>query len=292
MANTGLTDAIVRTRTVDGVAIRYADSGEDPGPTLLMTNPWPESLFAFRRIWSRLASAARLVAIDLPGFGHSEARDDLFAPTTLSEFLNTLIAEWDLGRPHVLAPDVGTSAALFLASRHPDSVTSVTVGSGGAAYPLEVTGVLADMIAAPTLEGLRDLDIRAGVGTTVDAVASRTGEPDVWEDYVTSYENGRFAESARYVRSYPVELQILAELLPAITTPVQVINAQRDSLVPPSNGQFLHDRLPVSRLITLDSGHFPWEESAHEYGEAVANWITGGFEDSPGRSQTTEPPES
>jgi hypothetical protein len=30
----------------------------------------------------------------------------------------TLIAELGLGVPHVTAPDVGTSAALFLAARH------------------------------------------------------------------------------------------------------------------------------------------------------------------------------
>lgn len=273
-----------QTRSVDGLAIRYVDTGEQhpgptgpTGPTLIMTSPWPESLFAFRRIWDRLAPTARLIALDLPGFGHSQARTDLFAPASMGEFLRLFIAEFGLVRPHLLAPDVGAGAALFLAGRHPESVSSLIVGSGATAYPLDVGGTLADIIAAPDIEGLRAFDVRAGVGATVEAVAPQAEEPEVWQDYVTSYEGGRFAESARYVREYPTELPVLADLLPTIDTPVQVMSAEHDELVPPSNGVFLHDRLPHSRLISFDSGHFPWEQNAAEYGDAVAEWICGGY---------------
>ena len=172
---------------------------------------------------------------------------------------------------------MGTSAALFLASRHPESVTSLIVGSGGVAYPLDVSGTLADMIAAPDIEGLRGFDARAGVGSAVEPVAPRAQEPDVWEDYVTSYEHGRFAESARYVRTYPAELAVLADLLPDIDTPVLVINAERDELVPPTNGTYLSDRLPRCRLVSFDSGHFPWEQSAAGYGDVIAEWIDGAY---------------
>jgi pimeloyl-ACP methyl ester carboxylesterase len=53
------------TVLVDGLRIRYADSGTD-GPVILLTSPWPESLFAFRRVWPALARTGRLVAMDLP----------------------------------------------------------------------------------------------------------------------------------------------------------------------------------------------------------------------------------
>jgi len=272
-------DRRLEIRKAGDLAIRCLDIvGPQPSATVLMTNPWPESLLAFRRLWTTLTPLARVVAIDLPGFGHSEGRPDLFRPTAMAEFLHTLITEWELGSPHLLAPDVGTSAALFLAARHPESVASLMVGSGATAYPLDVSGALADIIAAPDIEGFRDMDVRVGVGSAVEPVASRATEPDVWEDYVTSYEGGRFAESAQYVRSYPDELGILADLLPRITTPVLVLSAEQDDLVPPSNGRFLHERLSHSRLVSLHSGHFPWEQSAPEYAAAIADWITGGQE--------------
>ncbi len=63
----------VQFRTVDGVRIRYADSDGSQEPVVLLTSPWPESVHAFAPIWATLAEHARLFAVDLPGFGASQA---------------------------------------------------------------------------------------------------------------------------------------------------------------------------------------------------------------------------
>jgi hypothetical protein len=52
-----------------------------------LLNPWPESLFAWEAIWSRLAQTARLVAIDLLGFSQPEGREDLLSPRAMGGFL-------------------------------------------------------------------------------------------------------------------------------------------------------------------------------------------------------------
>jgi pimeloyl-ACP methyl ester carboxylesterase len=80
-----------------------------------LTSPWPESVYAFAPMWASLAAHARVFAIDLPGFGAAERRDELLSPRAMSGFLAELIAEAELGTPHLVAPDVGTSAALFAA---------------------------------------------------------------------------------------------------------------------------------------------------------------------------------
>jgi pimeloyl-ACP methyl ester carboxylesterase len=85
------------------------------------------------------------------------------------------------------------------------------------------------------------------------------------------------AESMRYVRAYPAELPVLRDLLPQIQTPVQIIAGRRDPAVPPVNAEFLHDRLPRSRLDILDAGHFTWEDAADEYAALVTTWWTGGY---------------
>src|SRR5262245_32323211 len=108
----------VRFRDVDGVRIRYADSGDARGPTVVLTSPWPESLYAFTPMWATLAEHARVFAVDLPGFGASERRVDLLSPRAMGTFLTQLITEADLGTPHIVGPDVGTSAALFAAAAH------------------------------------------------------------------------------------------------------------------------------------------------------------------------------
>ena len=98
------------------------------------------------------------------------------------------------------------------------------------------------------------------------------------EYYLQSYEGDRFAESTRYVRSYPQELPVLGELLPEIQTPVQIISSRRDVLVPPVNGEYLHARLPNSKLDLLDAAHYAWEDVADQYAAIISAWVMGGYQ--------------
>jgi hypothetical protein len=64
MTTTPLPD--VRLRNVDGVRVSYADSGGTAEPTIVLSSPWPESLYAFAPLWATLSPHARLFAVDLP----------------------------------------------------------------------------------------------------------------------------------------------------------------------------------------------------------------------------------
>ena len=261
-------------RTVDGVRIRCAESNGPPERTVLLTSPWPESVYAFAPIWNTLAERARLFAVDLPGFGASERREDLLSPRAMGGFLAQLVAEVDLGTPHIVAPDVGTSAALFAAAAHPERIASVIVGTGGASVPIQLGEPLASWVLDPDLEKYRRMDPRAIVGAAIDTIAG--GVPDdIRADYLDCYDGDRFVESMRYVRRYPEELPVLAELLPQIATPVTIINGRDDRVVPLTNAEFLDERLPNSRLVVIDRGHFIWEEAPAEYASAVLDSITG-----------------
>ena len=264
-------------RTVDGLQIRYADSDGSASQQLVLTSPWPESLHAFDRMWPRLSGIARLLAIDLPGFGRSERRTDLLSPVTMSEFLIRILDEWNIRDPHLICPDVGTPAALFAAAGHPGRIRSLVVGGAGTAYPLEVDGALKQIIEAPDIDAFRSQDPRALIQGLLAPLGPAVPADDIVADYVESNTGDRFAESARYVRSYPEQLPQLAGLLPQIFTPVQIIAGGRDPIVPVANAEFLHARLPNSRLDVLDAGHLAWEEAPGEYGAIVAAWINGGY---------------
>jgi pimeloyl-ACP methyl ester carboxylesterase len=266
----------VRFRTIDGVRIRYADSGGSPKPPVILTSPWPESVYAFAPMWATLAEHARLFAVDLPGFGASERREDLLSPRAMGEFLAQLITEADLGTAHIVAPDVGTAAALFAAAAHPDRIAGAIVGTGGAAFPIQLGEPLASWVLDPDLDKYRRMDPRGIVDEAVDTIAG--GVPDdIRADYLACYDGDRFAESMRYVRRYPAELPVLAGLLPQIEMPVMIINGRHDRVVPLANAKFLDQRLPASRLVIIDAGHFVWEEEPAQYASAVLDSITGNW---------------
>jgi pimeloyl-ACP methyl ester carboxylesterase len=264
-------------RTIDGLSIRFAES-EDRDDHALLLSPWPESLLAFDAIWARLAERTHLVAIDLPGFGHSQRSDALLAPRAMGKFVIRAADAFGLEKPHVVGPDIGTGASLFAAALHPGRLRSLVVGSGGAAFPLQLGGVVKDWVEAADLEPYRSADPRqivAGALTDIERYAL----PDaVREDYLSSYEGDRFVESMRYVRSYPTELPVLRDLLPEIQAPVQIIAGARDPAVPPVNAEFLHERLPNSKLDVVDAGHYTWEDAADEYAALVTSWWRGGYE--------------
>ena len=263
-------------RTIDGLSIRFAES-ETRDDHALLLSPWPESLFAFEPTWSRLAERTHLVAIDLPGFGHSERRDELLSPRAMGEFLIRVADAFGLENPHVIGPDVGTGASLFAAALFPGRLRSLVVGSGGAAFPLQLGSVLKDWVEAPDLEGYRSADPRQIVGAALSADLERYALPEyVREDYLSSYDGDRFVESMRYVRAYPTELPILRDLLPGIRTPVQIFAGAHDPAVPPVNAEFLDERLPNSKLDTIDVGHFVWEDGADEFAALVTSWWSTG----------------
>jgi pimeloyl-ACP methyl ester carboxylesterase len=122
--------------------------------------------------------------------------------------------------------------------------------------PNPVGGFLAQLIAEADLAGL-------------------TSSRPTWADYLACYDGDRFAESMRYVRRYPEELPVLAELLPQIATPVTIINGRYDRVVPLANAEFLDERLPNSRVAIIDAGHFVWEEAPTEYASIIVDSLTG-----------------
>lgn len=289
VAKGGLMAMELAIRDADGVKIRFAEAGRGASETAVLTSPWPESLLAFRRVWDRLAEQFHLVAIDLPGFGQSERQLDLLSPPAMGAFLLQLVTEWDLGPVHMIAQDVGTSAALWSAASNPALVRSLVVGGGGIAFPLQVGGSLKDIIEAPDMEGYRQIDSKEILAPTYDAMAAGPLPSEVRDDYLESYAGDRFVESARYVRTYPAELSNLADKLSSIKTPVQIVCGRDDPLVPMANQEFLHERLPNSRMDLLPAGHFAWEEVPDLYGDVLISWLSSGYRE-PRQASVGSPP--
>lgn len=147
-----------QVRTINGLSIRYAES-EPRQDHALLFSPWPESIYAYEPTWSRLAKRTHLVAIDLPGFGKSEA-------------------------------------ALY-----PGRVRSLVAGTGGTAVPLQLGGVLKEWVEAPSLDPYRKIDGRQIVTAAISTLERYKPTDVARQDYISSFEGERFAESMRYVRA-------------------------------------------------------------------------------------------
>ena len=202
----------------------------------------------------------------------------LLSPRAMGEFVIRAADTFGLEDPHVIGPDVGTGASLFAAALHPGRLRSLVVGSGCAAYPASARRRGEGWVEAPDLDAYRSADPRQIVAGALTDIEQYVLPDFVREDYLACYDGDRFVESMRYVRSYPAELPGLRDLLPEIQTPVQIIAGVRDRAVPTVNAEYLHERLPTSKLDILDAGHFTWEDAADEYAALVTSWWRGGYD--------------
>jgi pimeloyl-ACP methyl ester carboxylesterase len=264
-------------RTIDGVSVRFVESDQRDVDALLLS-PWPESVFAYEAIWSGLVETTHVVAIDLPGFGRSEGTDALMTPRAMGEFIVRAADAFGLEKPHAVGPDIGTSAALFAAASHPERFLSLVVGTGGVAVPIQLGDPLREWVFAQDLEPYRRIGGRAIVVRALGTLERYEITDAARQDYLASYEGNRFADSIRYVQSYPTELEALQAVLPHVQTPVQIISGRRDPVVPLVNAEYLHERLPHSELHLIDASHFIWEDAADEYAALLTAWWAEGFQ--------------
>lgn len=265
-------------KTIDGLSIRYAESEKSGGPDALLLAPWPESVFAFDQAWDSLSENAHIVAVDLPGFGKSDYSEALMNSRSMGDFVIKIADAFGLEKPHVVAPDVGTSAVLFAAAAQPDRFSSLLVGSGATVVPIQLGGALREWVETADLEPYRQTDGGDIVKIVLTTIKDFTPSDEIRADYIESFQGDRFLKSMTYVRNYPEQLAALADLLPGIQVPVCVVAGAADDAVPVVNNEFLHARLPHSSLRLIEgAGHFCWEEQPDAYASRVTDWWTSGY---------------
>jgi len=265
----------VTTSSIDGLKIRLARGGRSDGIPILLTSPWPESIYAYCGIVPAIKSLGPVILVDIPGYGQSESRPDVMSPEAMGDFVLKLAHHLGIDRMHAVGPDVGTPALLFAAAKKPSLFESIVGGAGATSVEL-AAGALKGLIASPpgyfaTAEGG---DI--GVDFVTQSAAIKLPKA-VLDDYRLASAGRRFEDATQFVRAFPRDLPRLQALLPGINTPVLVLSGKSDTVVPPSNGQLLADHLPHCRHTILDGGHLIWEDAAEIYSARVVEWIRAGY---------------
>ena len=149
------------------------------GPILL--SPWPESVFAYEPIWSRLAEPQTWWWLTFLALAAPSARPLVAA--AVGEFIVRVADAFGLEKPHLVGPDIGTSASLFAATRHPGRFLSLVVGTGGAAVPF-TWGAVARMGVCASLEPYRRLGGRTIIERVIQTLERYVLTDAAREDYL------------------------------------------------------------------------------------------------------------
>ncbi len=123
--------------TVDGLRVRYLEEGTGVPVLLVHGTSLGSSADVFRRNLRALgASGIRAIAVDLPGFGQSDAPADINAPA--KSFLLRFLDVLGLHRVALIGHSSAGTPVLRIALEHPERVSHLIVlGTGSLLPPLE-----------------------------------------------------------------------------------------------------------------------------------------------------------
>jgi pimeloyl-ACP methyl ester carboxylesterase len=258
---------------IDGLNIRFAKSVGAGKETLVLLSPLPESIMAFTPIWKQLSGVCNLIAVDLPGYGHSEGRLGLYGVRAMSEFLIQILDHFELEKTHILGPDIGSPISLFAAALHPERVKSLIISGGASVFPLQVDHFLKDIIDAVDLESYKGVSAADAVNGSVSELKHYHLPDEIRQDYIDSYSGGRLLDAFQILRSFKNDLQSLSPWLDHLQVPVQIIWGARDSIALVENAFVLNRRLPNSKLKVLETGHYAWEDGWEQFAAIVEEWL-------------------
>lgn len=116
----------------EGINIRYAELGDASKPALLLLHGVPENLQAWYAVAPLLAEDYRVVAIDWPGFGGSEAfanRSD-YTSRRFADVVVDFMDALSIDQAHLVATDIALLPSLIVALEHPNRVHRLAVMDG------------------------------------------------------------------------------------------------------------------------------------------------------------------
>ena len=238
--------------TINGVTLGYSDQGQ--GRPLVFIHAFPVNRAMWEPQMNALSSSCRTISIDLRGHGESDAP---LWKHAMEQFADDVIGVLD----H-LAIEQATFVGL--------SMGGYTLFALYRKYPQRVAGlVLADTrVQADTEEAkagrmaMAQVAYREGADAIADLMLPKLLSPETLATKPDLVQEVRRLMTSTQVSGIVSDLMAMAdrpdstELLSSLTCPTLVIVGQDDVATPPSESQFMADRMPHARLeIIPNAGH-------------------------------------
>jgi len=119
-----------KTATVEGITMFYREAGRRDAPIIVLLHGFPSSSRMFATLFPLLSPTYRLVAPDLPGFGHSDKPSPAEFPYTfdhLAYCVRKLLSQLDIYRYTLYMQDYGGPIGFRLAIANPEHVAALII---------------------------------------------------------------------------------------------------------------------------------------------------------------------
>jgi pimeloyl-ACP methyl ester carboxylesterase len=285
-----------QSRTVDlGGVVHYVDfGGPDGAPTVVLVHGLGGSHLNWDLFAPLLRDRARVLALDLPGFGRSEPGNRRTTVQDNVEVLDRFLTEV-AGTPVVLVGNsMGGMISILQTAAAPGTVNGLVLLDAAVPGPRRaldpLVAVMFALYAVP-LVGERVLSLRRRRSTPLRQVRDMLTlcgvDPDTLPahtiDRSIALIEGRrdvpamdkaFLSAARSLLRLLVDPRSYRAAMASIRVPVLLVQGDADRLVPVAAARDISRRLPAWRYLELPGvGHVPQLQVPDELATTVLAWL-------------------
>jgi pimeloyl-ACP methyl ester carboxylesterase len=238
-----------------GILVRTVRAGQGD-TTILLIHGFGESLTTWRAVFDPLAAGARVVAIDLPGFGASQKPDTLYSLAAQTERLSRFIDRWIPGPLIVMGHSMGGELAASLALARPDRIGLVVLVAP-AGYRIGLGWIIDTMYPRKAATVGRYLGLRSFITPIHDP--GWLAEPDSTANYDLTGDPRYTRAAARVLQEF--DFVGLRDRFRELSQPTLLVWGGNDPVTPFLAADSIADLIPCVRFAPLATAfHRPHAE--------------------------------
>jgi len=247
--------------------ISYTVEGNPNAPALLLINSIGSTCDMWARQLPAFVERYRVVRYDARGHGRSSAPPGEYAIDDLGRDAVAILDALDIEAAHVCGISLGGLTAMWLATNAPTRVRSLVLANTAARI-----GTVESWTERMALVRAR------GMSAVANLALPRWFSPEFHEREPETVREFREMIESTSVEAYlgccaALRDADLREEIGAIRCPVLAIAGSTDVATAPEGLHFIHQRIPGSTLVTLDTAHLSNVERAAEFTHAVLAFL-------------------
>jgi len=263
----------------EGVRLHYREDGAKDAPALILVHGFGDSHFTWEGWTQVLSQHYRVIAVDLPGHGLTDAPNDYILRTSdLADLVVRLAHSIGIDHFSIAGNSLGGGVAWQVAVRHKEVLDALILdAAAGWAQPSAGAAPLAFRIMAYPLgrEILKHIDNKPLIRT---GVRGEVGNPAV----ITDAFIDRWAVLQRAPGHRDILLDIdfasvstaTPEIIGAIKIPTLILQGEIDPVISKSSAEKFARNIAGSRLILYPQvGHLPQVEIAQQSAQDVDDFL-------------------
>jgi pimeloyl-ACP methyl ester carboxylesterase len=248
---------------IGGLDTYYGLEGQ--GDPVVLLHGWGTSSQSLAGVAASLRGTFRVLSLDLPGFGWSQAPPEAWGMREYVTHLLGLLDETGIPRAALVGHSFGGRIAVSLAARQPERVSRLA------------------LVASPGIRSKRSARYRLTVATT--KLLSRVLALPCWGAYgerlLSRWRDRVGSRDYRAAgRMRPTLVRVvnedLAPLLPMVQAPTLLLWGDRDPEVGRQAVEIMAARIPGARLTVFPgAGHFPFQDDPDEFCRRLTGFLQG-----------------